>query len=439
MRPGMIKNRNIQKKRKYFRFKPPRIPQKMANCGGSSVWTWHRLHGRWKKESFMEMSFEERAGLCALNRIFGFEPKIGLRLVEEAGGAEEVFRKPEEAGRILGPRPRLKYAPLITGSAFESAAMELEDLQRSGCRFVGIGEKGYPALLMECEDPPLGLYYKGISPPEDVFEGLPQVAVVGTRGLTYYGKDWCRRIVAAMSRANVKPLVVSGLALGVDVTAHRVALESGLPTVAVMATGVDDLYPSGNREVGEAIASTPGCALVTDYPPGTEAVRINFLRRNRIIAGICRATILVESKIKGGGMMTARLAASYGRDVYALPGRIDDPVSQGCNLLIRENVAEQIGDLAELISRLGLGKASVGQKEDFRSAVGEYYKGSLEGTEYDDVLRLATTLKGHRGISVDELCEKLKWTYSHVSRLVTTLECDGFITVDLLQHCYVKK
>ena len=157
------------------------------------------------------MSFEERAGLCALNRIFGFEPKIGLRLVEEAGSAEEVFRKPEEAGRILGPRPRLKYAPLITGSAFESAAMELEDLQRSGCRFVGIGEKGYPALLMECEDPPLGLYYKGISPPEDVFEGLPQVAVVGTRGLTYYGKDWCRRIVAAMSRAKVKPLVVSGL------------------------------------------------------------------------------------------------------------------------------------------------------------------------------------------------------------------------------------
>ena len=431
---GNEKNRNIQKKRKHFPSKPPRNQQMSSICP-CDLFVKVAPVGR-KKQSAMEMSFEERAGLCALNRIFGFEPKVGLRLLEESGSAEEVFRKPEEAVRTLGLSSRLRFAPLITGSAFESAAMELESLERDGCRFVGIGEKGYPALLVECEDPPLGLYYKGVSSPEDVFAGLPQVAVVGTRGLTYYGKDWCQRIVKAMSCAKVKPLVVSGLALGVDVTAHRVALDSGLPTVAVMATGIDDIYPSRNRDVGEAIASTPGCALVTDYPPGTGAVRINFLRRNRIIAGICRATVLVESKIRGGGMMTARLAASYGRDVYALPGRIDDPVSQGCNLLIRENVAEQIGDLGELISRLGLGRANVGAKEDFRTSVEEYYKGRLEGTEYDDVLRLATTVKSHRGISVDELCEKLKWTYSHVSHLATTLECDGFITVDLLQHCY---
>lgn len=384
----------------------------------------------------MNVTFEERAALCALNRIFGFEPKIGLRLIEALGSATAIFKEPEEVARTLGVCSRIKYAPLITGSAFESAAIELESLERDGSVFLGIGEEGYPALLMECEDPPLGLYYKGISPPKDVFEGLPQVAVVGTRGLTYYGKDWCQRIVAAMSRVKVKPLVVSGLALGVDVTAHRVALESGLPTVAVMATGVDDLYPSRNRDVGEAIASTPGCALVTDYPPGTAAVRINFLRRNRIIAGICRATILVESKIRGGGMMTARLAASYGRDVYALPGRIDDPVSQGCNLLIRENVAEQIGDLGELISKLGLGKADMGLKEDFRTEVEAYYEDRASGTDYEDVVRVAMAVKAHRGISIDELCAKLKWTYSHVTHLATTLECDGFISVDLLQHCW---
>ena len=205
-----------------------------------------------------------------------------------------------------------------------------------------------------------------------------------------------------------------------------------------MATGIDDLYPSRNKDVGESIASTPGCALVTDYPPGTAAVRINFLRRNRIIAGICRATILVESKIRGGGMMTARLAASYGRDVYALPGRIDDPVSQGCNLLIRENVAEQIGDLGELIAKLGLGKADMSQKEDFRTEVEVYYKDRMSDSDYENVVRVALAVKAHRGISVDELCAKLKWTYSHVSRLVTTLECDGFISVDLLQHCWAR-
>lgn len=382
--------------------------------------------------------FEEKVALCALNRIFGFEPKIGLGLVETLGSATAVFKEPGEVARALGVCSRNRYAPLITGSAFESAAIELECLERDGGTFLGIGEEGYPALLMECEDPPLGLYYKGISPPRDVFEGLPQVAVVGTRGLTYYGKDWCGRIVQAMSRAAIKPLIVSGLALGVDVTAHKAALDAGLPTVAVMATGIDDLYPSRNKDVGESIASTPGCALVTDYPPGTAAVRINFLRRNRIIAGICRATILVESKIRGGGMMTARLAASYGRDVYALPGRIDDPVSQGCNLLIRENVAEQIGDLGELIAKLGLGKADMSLKEDFRTEVEVYYKDRMSDSDYENVVRVALAVKAHRGISVDELCAKLKWTYSHVSRLVTTLECDGFISVDLLQHCWAR-
>lgn len=386
----------------------------------------------------MEKSLDERAALCALNRIFGFEPKVGLAIVRALGSAVAAFSDPKETARILGACSRSRYAPLVTGSAFESAAMELERLEGEGCRFIGMGERGYPALLMECEDPPLGIYYKGVSPPEDVFEGLPQIAVIGTRGLTYYGKDWCQRIVQAMSRARVKPLVVSGLALGVDVTAHRAALDSALPTVAVMATGIDDLYPSRNRDVGEAIASTPGCALVTDYPPGTEAVRINFLRRNRIIAGICRATILIESKIRGGGMMTARLAASYGRDVYALPGRIDDPVSQGCNLLIRENVAEQIGDLGELVSKLGLGKVGSSLKEDFKADVEEYYKGRLPDGDHEDITRLAVQIKRRRGISVDELCERLKWTYSHVSRLVTTLECDGFISVDLLQHCWAK-
>lgn len=323
------------------------------------------------------MSFEERAALCALNRIFGFEPKTGLRLIEALGGASAVFKEPEEVLRELGACSRVKYAAQIAVSAFESAAMELERLGREGCRFIGIGESGYPPLLMECEDPPLGLYYKGESAPEEVFGGLPQVAVVGTRSVTGYVRD-----------------------------------------------------------VGERIAGTSGCALVTDYPPGVEAVKLNFIRRNRIIAGICRATILVESKIKGGGMMTARLASSYGRDVYALPGRIDDPFSQGCNLLIRENLAEQIGDLGELVSKLGLGRSGIRLKDDFGAEVTAFYQNRLPEGECEDIVRLAMAVKGHRGISVDDLCSKLKWTYSHTSRLVTTLECDGFISVDLLQHCH---
>ena len=383
----------------------------------------------------MENFNEERACLCALNRVFGFEPKIGRGLVEAFGGASAVFKVPQdEIFKFLGQLARTKYAPMITGSAFESASIELERLSATGCRFIGIGEPGYPKALLECDDPPLGLYYKGSLPPEEVFDKRPQISVIGTRNLSYYGRDWCRNIVEALSKAKAKPMIVSGLALGVDVTAHKAALDFGLPTVGVMATGIDDIYPPQNVKTGKVMAETPGSALITDYPPGTEAVRINFLRRNRIIAGMSSATILVESKIKGGGMMTARLAYSYDREVYALPGRIDDPLSQGCNMLIRENIAAPIGDLSDLVERLGLGRAGEPLRTDFRSEVESCYSSLDEGTR-KDLLKVAMTVKARRGIGIDELCSLLGWTFSKVSRIVNTLECDGLISVDLLQHC----
>lgn len=383
----------------------------------------------------MENFNEERACLCALNRIFGFEPKIGFGLIEALGGAAAVFKANQnEINDFLWSCSRGRFAPLVSGSAFESAAMELEDLSRKGCRFIGFGEPGYPKALLECDDPPLGIYYKGSLPPEEVFDKRPQVAVIGTRNLSYYGRDWCRNIVEALSKARIKPMIISGLALGVDVTAHKAALDFGLPTAGVMATGIDDIYPPQNVKVGKQMADTPGCALITDYPPGTEAVRINFLRRNRIIAGMSSATILVESKIRGGGMMTARLAYSYDRDVYALPGRIDDPLSQGCNMLIRENIAAPIGDLADLVERLGLGKAEMSLKADFKAEVERSYS-DLDENSRRDILKVAMAVKARRGIGIDDLCSLLGWTFSKVSRIVNTLECDGLISVDLLQHC----
>lgn len=378
---------------------------------------------------------EERVCQCALNRIFGFEPKIGLALLEAFGGAAAVFKTPpKEISAFLGSLSKTKYASLITMSSYESAAIELERLASSGDAFICHGEPGYPKALLECDDPPLGLYYKGSRPPEEVFDTRPQVAVIGTRNLSYYGLDWCRNIIEAFAKARVKPLIVSGLAIGVDVAAHKAALEFGLPTAGVMATGIDDIYPRRNAVVGESMATTPGCALVTDFPPGTDAIGINFLRRNRVIAGMCEATILVESRIRGGGMMTARLAYSYDRDVYALPGRIDDPLSQGCNLLIRENIAEPIGSLPDLVEKLGLGKTSISLKADYKAEVEARYS-DIDESSRRDLLKVAMTVKAKRGIGIDEMCSLFGWPFSKVSRLVTTLECDGFISVDLLQHC----
>ena len=405
-------------------------------ASGTRLW----VYSQKKLAMGEEMGFEERAGMCALNRVFGFEPRTGMKLLETFGSAVEVFRSsPKELTEALGTSSKTRLVQMLAGSAFESAAIEIEGLEKMGCRFVCLGEHGYPALLTECDDPPLGLYYKGTSVPEDVFGGRPAISIVGTRDITSYGREWCARIVEAMSRSNIRPLIVSGLALGVDGTAHKTCLETGLPTVAVMATGIDSIYPAHNKALGEMIAQTAGCALVTDYPPGTEAIRINFLRRNRIIAGISRATILVESKIKGGGMMTARLAGSYGRDVYALPGRMDDPASQGCNLLVRENLAVPMGDLRDLMSELGLGKPAVRTKEDFKECLVSFYKGNVQEPMLHDIVLLGSMVKANRGISMDELCCALGWPFSKVSQICTMLECDGFLDVDLLQHCSVFK
>ena len=219
--------------------------------------------------------------------------------------------------------------------------------------------------------------------------------------------------------------------------AVKTALEEGLPTIAVMATGIDRLYPPANRGLGESIAATPGCGLITDYPPGTDAIRINFLRRNRIIAGIAGSTVLIESKIKGGGMMTARLASSYGRDVYALPGRLDDPMSQGCNLLIRETLAVPVGDMGIFMNDLGLGKPATACAQDFREGLESFYGDRLSPEELQETLRTALKIKSSRGISLDELCRCLKVPFSGISRITTMLQCDGFIEIDLLQHCSI--
>ena len=382
------------------------------------------------------IDLDERASLCALNRIFGFEPKIALALIDAFGSGKALFSASEqEISEALGPFS--KYKGKIRESAFESAAMELESLKAKGYGFSCLGERGYPPLLAECADSPLGLYFKGESLPEEVFSGdVRKVAVVGTRNITSYGKEWCRRIVEALSTVKDKPLIVSGLAIGVDTVAHKTALDSGLSTVGVMATGIDKVYPVRNKGLADEMSETEGCALVSDYPPGTDAMPLNFIRRNRIIAGICEATILVESKIKGGGMITARLASSYDREVFALPGRVDDPFSQGCNLLIRQNIAEPIGDLSTLSERLGLGKPAKKKEADFLKAVSDKYESEMDEAGLSLIKSIASLVKKRRGISMDEICQEKHLTFSTLSYYVNLLECDGFINVDLLQRCY---
>lgn len=382
-------------------------------------------------------TFEETTCLCALNRIFGFEPKIGIALLQHIGNAVDVMNlSPKDQSLILGPHS--KYLGKINPRSIEYEAEELTRLKTQNINFIGLTQEHYPTLLKECEDSPIGLYVKSTDSLENIFQKRPRVSVVGTRDLSLYGEEWCTKTVKSLASTSEKPLIVSGLALGTDICAHKTAIENNLPTIGVMATGAEKIYPWRHNDFAEMLTHTPGCALVTDYPPGTAPLAIHFLRRNRIIAGLSESTILIESKIKGGGMMTCRLAFSYGRDVYALPGRVDDIRSQGCNLLIKEKIAEPIISAQDLTKSLGFKtlRNSNNSISD-QDLLQQQYATFLSQDKISQMANLILQIRKNRGITIEEISEACQLEYCKVAELTSLLESDGIISIDLLQRCTI--
>lgn len=372
---------------------------------------------------------KETLCLCALNRIFCYEPVVGLRLLEYFGTAAAVFEAPSgQLGGLLHARP--EYAGKIHRGALAESARELESVERLGGRFVGLHSPAYPQLLRECPDRPLGLYVRSQTPVEDLFNSREAIAFVGTRDLSSYGREWCGNLVSTLSETSAKPLIVSGLAFGIDYVAHTTALTLSLPTVGVMATGIDRIYPSRHESLAERMVRTPGCALVSCYPLGTAPLANQFLSRNRIIAGMSRATVLVESKIRGGGLITARHAYSYDRDVYALPGRVDDVRSQGCNRLIRDKIAEPVISREDFLDKLGLKAPRLRKQDVLTRAAGLFPDSSLE-------LAVLKAVLAERGIDIHTLCARTDRPYAEVIAAALALESEGFLSMDILQRCSV--
>jgi DNA processing protein len=207
-------------------------------------------------------------------------------------------------------------------------------LKRNNIRALFYNDIDYPRRLKQCIDAPSIIYMKGnVSLNESKV-----VAIVGTRNATHYGKQICRELISSFKNLNI--IVVSGLALGIDVTAHRSCLEFGIPTIGVLGHGFDRVYPAKHGSVAKHMLNNGG--LITEFVPGTKPDRENFPKRNRIVAGMCDATIVIESKLKGGSLITAHLANDYNRDVFAFPGSIHHETSQGCNKLIADQKAHLI-------------------------------------------------------------------------------------------------
>jgi len=283
----------------------------------------------------------------ALTMIPDIGPVTAKKLISHLGSVNAIFSESRESlMRIRGIGPRLSGA-ITSSRLLEAAKREEAFVARHHIAVSYYKDPGYPRRLKHCLDGPILLYTHG----KPVLNEKRILSVVGTRKATSYGKEICRELIRGLAAMFSDLVIVSGLAYGIDVIAHKAALENGLPTIAVLGHGLSTIYPSSHRETAKKI-SRQG-ALVTDFHSGVGPERNNFLRRNRIIAGLSDATLVIESGEKGGALITADLADSYDRDVMAVPGRIDDPRSMGCNNLIKRNMAALVtspSDIAYLLN-----------------------------------------------------------------------------------------
>ena len=292
------------------------------------------------------MKTQDLIYLLALQKVVGIGDINAKKLIKYCGSAEAVFNeKPVNLLKIEGFGTHKIKGLKDKSLLLDKAEKELEFIRKNNIKVDSFACKDYPEKLRHATDSPLLIFQKGTIN----FKQQRVISIVGTRNITNYGRTFLKTLFKEIAKYN--PLIVSGLAYGIDILAHQLALEHNLQTVAVLAHGLDSVYPSKHSQ--EALNMQENGGLITDFWSGTKPERNNFVKRNRIVAGISQATIVIESAEKGGSLITADLANSYNREVFALPGRVSDLYSKGCNNLIKTNKAAllQSGkDLAYLLN-----------------------------------------------------------------------------------------
>ena len=292
------------------------------------------------------MKQDEQLHTLALTRIPGLGLTGAYHLLKTVGSATEIFRNRTQLIRQYPEIPQRLIKALDCPEAFQRAEKELNYIEKNHIQCIPLNDEDYPSRLRECEDAPIALFYRGNAD----LNALRIVSMVGTRHATPYGKELCDSFIAELSELLPDVLIVSGLAYGIDIHSHRTALQYGIKTIGVLAHGLDRIYPSVHRN--SAIEMMEHGGLLTEFMSGTNPDRQNFVKRNRIVAGIADATVVVESAAKGGALITADIAGSYHRDCFAFPGRPSDEFSTGCNELIRNNRAALITSAKDFIQAM---------------------------------------------------------------------------------------
>lgn len=345
--------------------------------------------------------------LLALSAIKGIGPIVARHLITHFGTAQAAFMASEDDLIQLNKVGRAILHARQSGTVLLESEKELTWAEKNEVRCITYQEQHFPSLLGECLDAPLFIFVKG----NGRLQEKRNISIVGTRKASAWGKQFCNTLVEALSDYNV--CIHSGLAYGIDIHAHRAALRYGLSTYCTLAHGLDRIYPSAHRSTATEMLEKGG--WVSEFKSGMKPQRENFPRRNRIVAGISEATIVIESSLKGGSMITASLANSYNREVFAVPGRVGDVQSAGCHFLIKKNRAHLLDSVDDLLQFL-----------DWDQPTKSKPVTQLELDLNPNQNRIITALEKAE-LQLDELSTALKMEVSKLSSELLLLELEGVV------------
>lgn len=348
----------------------------------------------------------------AITEISGIGILRAKSLINIFGSAEAIFK---ESKKALLAVPFIGTA-LANGvndkNVLRKAEQEINFADKYGIKVLFYKNTDYPKRLLSCDDSPLILFYKGnIDLNKD-----KSIAFVGTRSASSYGRGFCRDFIGKLKEKTPDVLIVSGLAIGIDTEAHRCSLENNIPTVGVLAHGLDRIYPPSNRDLAERMVANGG--LITEFLSGCSPEKENFPRRNRIVAGMTDATIVVESRIRGGSLITATIADSYNRDVFAVPGKSSDILSSGCNWLIKNRRASMIESVDDFMKEMNWDEGGTAKND-------KQMKLFVSLTKEEDVI--FNIIGDGKIVGIDDIVASSEIAASKVAGLLLDLEFNDLI------------
>ena len=357
----------------------------------------------------------EQVAMLALSRVQVPQLALIRELIETVGSAKELLENAANISDIVpGASPRLRQL-LCDRSLVELAEKEMEFIESKGIKLICFGDEVYPTRLAQCADAPLVLHSLGNAD----LNARRIVSIVGTRHASEYGKSLCENFVADLARLVPGTLIVSGLAYGIDVCAHRAALKAGLPTIGVLAHGLDRIYPGAHRATAKQMLENGG--LLTEFMSGMEPFPSNFLQRNRIVAGMADATVVVESASKGGSLITASLALGYDRDCFAFPGRVNDQYSQGCNELVSRNRAALITSAYDFVEAMNWEAAATKKSAD------DLQTELFPDLSPDETAVMTALRENSDGLQVNQMVVQLNIPINRLLPLLFEMEMKGLV------------